>query len=74
MSRVCFVWDQVCLGCVLCGIRCVVFVLGPVKILSCEGAWCGVVVLEICVLWLKVASYVIFEYFWKKPVRKFKLN
>ena len=44
-------------GCVLCGVRWFVFLLWQVKVLSWEGAWCGGV-LEMCVPWLEVASYV----------------
>jgi len=47
------------LGCVLCGVVWFVFLLWQVKVLSWEGAWCGgVVVLEMCVPWLEVASYI----------------
>ena len=44
-------------GCVLCEVKRFVFLLWPVEVLSWEAAWCGgVVVLEMCVQWLEVAS------------------
>ena len=46
--RLCFVWGRV--------VRVLIW---QVKVLSWEGAWCGsVVVLEMRVLWLEVASYI----------------
>jgi len=46
--RVCFVWGQV-----------VRVLICQVKVLSWEGSCCGgAVVLEMCVLWLEVASHV----------------
>ena len=47
-----------CTVCFVCGYSWCVFLLWQVKVLLWEGAWCGGVVLDSCVLWLEVASYV----------------